>query len=106
MQRQFEPLETWLTRNGFPDREVAEAAGLQLDTPQLRPLWQKLQQKLQFDSSRSQLANAAGPLKGSSAADQSDLSLGKLRRLLTHVQDSRHRLLKAQVSLDSAYNAL
>lgn len=101
-QSPTEPMASWLLRCGFQDRDIAEAASRALDTAQLRPLWQHLQQKLPSDRSHLQVKQAVERLSSGPSSDQSDLKLRQqqttLTRLMCHVQETKELLLKAQVA--------
>ncbi len=102
-QKPTEPMASWLLRCGFQDRDIAEAASRPLDTAQLRPLWQHLQQKLPSDRSHLQVKQAVERLSSGLSSDQSDLKLNQQQTTLTglmcHVQETKDLLLKAQVAI-------
>ncbi len=102
-QSPTEPMASWLLRCGFQDRDIAEAASLALNTAQLRPLWQHLQQKLPSDRSHLQVKQAVERLSSGLSSDQSDLKLRQQQTTLTglmcHVQETKDLLLKAQVAI-------
>ena len=101
MQELSEPLAGWLLRIGFPDGDIAEAGGRQLDIPELQRFWATLQHRVLTENSHMQFEAATGRHSRSIASDQSDPKLRqqhvKLERLVDHVRDTRQRLLKEQV---------